>query len=120
MAAKYGENQIEKKFNTSVECRYVENKKIKDLKNEIEAGVESNNRVVTHCFCMEKLVETKDIEQVRNFNLTINDQPFFACKEWMGLYLISKSLKIGIVVVVPIINIVLSITLNCKKNIKFI
>jgi len=113
MAAKYGENQIQKSFNTSVDCNYVDYKGMEDLKIEILSGVEKNNRVVTHCFCLETFI-TKQIDGVKNVVVEINGQKIYACNEWLELWLKSEGLKIGIVILVPIINIVLSLALECN------
>jgi len=115
MAAKYGENQIEKSFNTSVDCNYVYNKGIEDLKMEISSGVQANNRIVTHCFCLKTLI-SEQIVGVENIVVYLDGKNIYACKEWLDLWLKSQSLKIGIIVLVPIINILLSLALECIYN----
>jgi len=118
MAAKYGENQIDQSFNTSVNCKYVNRKEIDDLKMEISSGVEAYNRIITHCFCLKTLID-EQIDGVQKFSVEIDGKQIFACKDWLYLWLQSQSLKIAIIVLVPIINILLSQALECNYNLIF-
>jgi len=118
MAAKYGENQIAKSFNTAVDCKFVDNKGEEDLRQEILGGVTKNNRIVANCFCMDLLI-SKQIAGVQDFSMIVNNVKIYPCIEWLNLWLQSQSLKIGIIVLVPIINIILSIALECKLIIHF-
>jgi len=116
MASKFGAKQIDAKYNTSIDCKNVAKNITKNLIEEYLEITEDKDRIETYCTCQDMLLKA-NINGVRNFNLKINKTTtVFPCKEWLDLYLFSISMKYLVVFLVPIINVFLTVVLECKLN----
>ena len=113
MAAKYGELQIDLNFNTSIDCKYVD-KTLTSLKQEIRSDISNKDRIILNCFCLNYLID-KGVSGLKNYKIDLDSKSYNPCESWLDLWLKSQFLKILVIVIVPVINIFLSIFLECKN-----
>ncbi len=118
IAAKYGENKLQESFNPSVNCKFISNK-TSDLIYEQENKKNNTPLPITHCVCFQKLID-EGLDGINSYNVALNknNEIIYPCKDWIKLYLQYESLKTGIIIIVPVINVVISIALECKILIK--
>ena len=113
IAAKYAENAINKDLTQDIECKYVKYSEETVIEEFTSTIIPDKKKFKLYCYCLDMLI-TKPTE-ISTLKLTSKTgQKLEPCKTWLTLYLQSKSLKIGIIVMIPVINIFLSSIMDCK------
>jgi hypothetical protein len=103
IGAKKAQLEIEKEFNDSVDCTYITYTEA-DVLAEYKSSISAKEKVKTYCYCLKNLI-SKGIFKTRDLVLETNLKP---CQSWTDLYLKNQALLIGIIVLVPIVNTILS------------
>jgi hypothetical protein len=99
-AAKFAEKKIEEN-GANVDCQYIKtSKEIVENEIKIEGGLLSP---ATQCYC---------IDEFKKIGLDVRKN--ILCEQWILLYLQSQSLNIGVIVIVPVLNVIISLALYCK------
>jgi hypothetical protein len=75
-------------------------------------GILGNQRLKTYCYCSSQVVEIGPVD-TSDLVIKYNGIEFTPCSEWMGLFIKTQSLQKGILIVIPLVNLVLSILLEC-------
>ena len=100
-AAKFAEKKIEEQFGANVDCQYIDySKEIVQINEYIEDGQISP---ATQCYCMDKLI-----------NIGLDVRNIKKCEKWILLNIQAQSLNIGVIIIVPILNVIISLALYCK------
>lgn len=114
VGAHYAENELNKKFNFNLDCSQIETNidEVREvIKEYTDAQIEKGEGDFTKdpklfCYC----------HQIAEESYSKLSEPLVdnkkVCKEWRRLYLINLGLKIGIIVIVPVFNVIFSILLD--------
>ncbi len=106
---KYAQNAINQVFNTNVDCNYIKYTEKEVYTEFTDDSINSRSKVKTYCFCQNTLFSTGYSETKSK---TVGTSDTYPCKEWVNLYLYSRSLVVATFILVPTINAILSILLS--------
>jgi hypothetical protein len=113
IAAKYIQLQFKQKMSSDVDCTYL---KVDDagLSHErFDNSLTNTEKIKTYCYCFNEFIKKGPLD-VSNVSITYNGKTFTPCDQWVKLYLQSESLRYGVIVLIPIVNFILSVFLECK------
>lgn len=114
MASKFGEEQIDSNYNTSVDCKYLTSPTMQGVIKEItDSSLGAKDRIETYCYCLNYLY-SKGISDLKGLSVTVNNKTIYPCSSWLDLWLQSRAWKILVIVLVPTFNIILSLLLEGK------
>ena len=114
VGAHYAENELNKKFNFNLDCTKIDST-VDDVRPIIsgytETQIENGDGDFTKdpklfCYCHKIAAESYS---KLNDPLVDNKK---VCKEWKRLYMINLGLKIGVIIIVPVFNVIFSILLD--------
>lgn len=100
-SAKYAEKKIENEFGAKVDCNL-----ITFTKEIAEADNAKNTKLMSptvQCYCFDQFIKV---------GLEVNKIKI--CEKWLSLYLQAQSLNIGVILIVPILNFIISLAIQCK------
>jgi len=100
-AAKYAEKKVELEFGAKVDCKFITFDKQIAEKDASKGG--SLISPTVQCYCMDQFIKV---------GLEINKIQL--CDKWILLYAQAQSLNILVIIIVPILNVIISIALYCK------
>jgi hypothetical protein len=101
-AAKFGEKKIEEQFGANVDCEYIKfSEEIVKKEISIQGGLISPS---TQCYC---------IDELKKIGLDVRKNKL--CEQWILLYLQAQSLNIGVIIIVPVLNVIISLALYSNK-----
>mmetsp|Transcript_26725 Transcript_26725/g.27770 ORF Transcript_26725/g.27770 Transcript_26725/m.27770 type:complete len:1347 (+) Transcript_26725:6-4046(+) len=110
---KYAQDQYVETYNTDMDCNFVpdhenyneivsQNKTIDDLELTLAK---------VNCYCKIKSEEV-GLFEVNNFEIEQDGEIIYPCSEWFSLYLKYRSLQIGIILVIPLVNAIIVVMLT--------
>jgi hypothetical protein len=100
-SAKFAEKKIENEFGTKVDCALITfSKEIAEVDNAKNTLIMSPT---VQCYCLDQLVK---------IGLGVNN--IKVCQKWFSLYLQAQSLNIGVIIIIPILNFIISMAINCN------
>ncbi len=108
IAAHYIQRDINQSFNSDIDCTYYSGST--DMQVYIEytdPNITTRNKVLTYCFCINQLYSN-------GFSNTENVQILGVkpCADWVVLWLQNEGLNIGIIILVPTVNLILAFILS--------
>jgi hypothetical protein len=108
IGGKYLQQQMDKQISSDIDCSFVKFDNVTDVVSEFNNTLINNvTKIKTYCYCQDYLVKNGPLKAK---DLVVDNVPL--CKTWVGLYIQSYSLNIGIIIVIPIINAILVIILR--------
>ena len=108
-AAKYIRQDLDKSFVSNVDCHFVQFNNETEVFNEFSQNISKLIKIKTHCFCNEMLYNTT---YCYTENYQINNT--MICKDWLNGYIKYNGLTVGVVILIPIVNQILTWLINCK------
>ena len=113
---KYAQEEINKTFNTDVDCKFIDYTETEVMVEFNDPLILMRSKVKTSCFCRDTLY-SKGYSGTQDISLDGTTKP---CSQWVTMYIYSQSLMIGTLILVPMVNIILSIVLAyltmCERN----
>lgn len=120
IGAKYAQMEIDKTFNSNVDCGFI-SYDLEEMQNEYnDDSITLRNKVKTYCYCQSYMF-SNGISKTQTFSIsgstgttgatgaTVMKTP---CYDWVEKYIYSQSLMVATFILVPFINVVLSILLR--------
>jgi hypothetical protein len=114
IGAKYAQMEIDKTFNSNVDCGFI-SYDLGEMQNEYnDDSITLRNKVKTYCYCQSYFFNN-GITKTQTFSIsgstgaTVMKTP---CYDWVEKYIYSQSLMVATFILVPFINVVLSILLR--------
>ena len=106
----YAKNELNKKFNTNLDCTQIDaslNLVTETVNNNANLEEEELVKIPEiYCYCYNEAANSiSGLNDVKIGERTI-------CKKWKKLYMISLGLSIGIIVIVPVFNVIFSVLLD--------
>jgi hypothetical protein len=99
-------------MSSDVDCTYLNTDNPAELYQEyIDKTLEK--KIKTYCYCYKQFISIGPVD-ITNLVLTSNGNTFPPCKDWLDLYIKSESLKYGIIILIPLVNFILSVILECN------
>lgn len=118
IASKYVQREIDKDFNSNIECTYYNDRPESEVYEEyIDPDITSRSKVKTYCFC-QSLFYSQGFSVTQTWNL--DNQGVYPCKTWIDLWIKNQSFNTGVIILVPTVNVLLSFVLSSKIFIIFI
>lgn len=100
--SKIAQREVYEQFGGIVDCKIIGT--VEKVKAEEEASKKLKKiSPFLQCYCMDELSNL-------GFNI-INDP---TCKAWLEVYLKQQSLNTLVIIIVPVLNVIISIFLNCN------
>lgn len=114
---KHYESELNKEFNTSINCNYVNTENVQEVIAEYsDTLLDSKEKILTYCFCNKKLTT----ETISLSSYTFPGTQITPCKNFLSSYLKYTAISTAIVVAVPVINavvvIILKLLTSFEKN----
>jgi hypothetical protein len=115
IGTKYAQIEINKQIDVDVDCTFFPSN-IEDSMVIAEVDLSERARVYTNCFCRNLLIQ-KGVPETKNITILYYKQnsktqiSYKPCDNWVDIYLYSQSLMIGTFMLVPFVNVILSILL---------
>lgn len=107
IGAKYAQKSIDEEFNTSIDCSFVTYTDETVLAEFTDDTIANRDKYLTYCFCRDNLINL-GFDGTQELELGIGVKP---CGTWLDLYIKSQSLMVGTIILVPFVNVILSIIL---------
>lgn len=104
---KYAQEDINSHFDPNVNCEYVNPTEASVLLEFTDTSISANSRVNTFCFCRSKLISS-GLTATENYTIS----NIYVCKDWLTMYLYSESLTAATFILVPTVNVILTVLLN--------
>jgi hypothetical protein len=109
IGTKYATMEINKTFNSEIDCSNIPDytNTVEVIKEYTDNSILARQKVKTYCFCRNNLIKKgiPNTQEVILNGVTI-------CADWVDKYLYTKSLVIGTFILVPLVNVILSVLLT--------
>ena len=103
--------EIDKTFNPNIQCEFVNYSTDEVVKEYNDASIVIRSKVKTFCYCLDTLINY-GITKTKEITLDGIDGGKKLCDDWVDKYFYSQSLMIGTFILVPMVNVILSILLR--------
>lgn len=111
IGAKYAQMEIDKTFNSNVDCGFI-SYDLEEMTTEYnDDSITLRNKVKTYCYCQSYMF-SNGITKTQTFGITGSTGSKTPCYDWVEKYIYSQSLMVATFILVPFINVVLSILLR--------
>jgi hypothetical protein len=108
IGTKYAQMEIDKTFNSNVDCSFISYDLDEMIEEYNDNTITLRNKVKTYCYCQSYMF-SNGISNTQSFTITGSQKP---CYDWVEKYIYSQSLMVATFILVPFINVVLSILLR--------
>jgi hypothetical protein len=104
ISEKYAQISLDKEFNTSIDCSFVKYTEETVLAEFIDEAIPNKYKYLTYCYCKDNLINL-GFEKTQDITIGLEVKP---CDKWVYLYIKSQSSMIGIIILIPVLNVILS------------
>jgi hypothetical protein len=112
IAAKYLQINLQDQMGPSVDCSYLKSTDAELYSEYIDSTLTTNQKVKTFCYCAAKLLDIGPMKAL-DLEISYNGNNFLPCHGNISTYLQAESLKYLVIILIPVINLVLSLFLEC-------
>jgi hypothetical protein len=111
IGAKLFQEQFKEKMSSDIDCNYLKIDNAGLYQEYFDDVLTEIKRVKTYCYCFQQFKELG--LGVYSVSISFNGKSFIPCNDWLNLYVQSESLRYGVIVLIPLVNFILSIFLEC-------
>ena len=109
IGGKYANNEIEKDFNTSLDCSFYTQPTEAEVMLEFnDTTLENRAKTKTYCFC-ENMLFDGNFASIRDYTLSDGSKP---CSLWIDKFVQFYSLTVATIIVIPLTNSIIALFLR--------
>jgi hypothetical protein len=108
-------DSITQDYDPNINCGYISHTENELYSEFLDSTIQRRSKVKTACFCQHYLA-TEGISKTQDFTFTLEGKSYFVCSDWMDSWIKYQGASTGVIILVPFVNIILSIILRSNIN----
>jgi len=120
VSSKYFQDILNEEFDNNINCAFVKYSEKSVITEFLRTDIPKRNRIQTFCFC-KNLLNTVGISKAYVYafpNVIVEKQIVTPCKEWVLAYLKFNSITYAIIIIIPILNALITVSLTKLTNVE--